>query len=374
MRTAIYAGSFDVLTTGHLWMIREGSQLFDKLIVAVSNNADKKYMFDFATRLRLVRESIQKESEFENVEVVAVENDFIVTLAQNKDVSYLLRGIRSNLDYEYESQISRINSDLSSGRYLQSVFLMPSPQVGHISSSMVKGLIGFKGWEQASSQYVPLPVASEMCYRFSDQITFRARLLFDKYALPMTYIGLFDMYEGDTKTPFKRPYHGIRHIHECIEQFGRIRSHLEMPDLVELALYFHDAIYVAGSNTNEQQSADLFLKYAEKSNLTAEQKSIVHKIILTTDWMENQDALVNGDLHFVHDIDFSIFAADWERFMEYENAIVAEYAIVPEAIFRQKRKEFLVKLNETGVFYTSYFDHKKAKNNIDRLLAEKYSI
>lgn len=374
MKTAIYAGSFDPITNGHLWMIREGSHLFDKLIVAVSNNADKKYTLDFQTRLRLVKESLAAEQDLDNVEVVPVENDFIVTLAKNQNVDYLLRGIRSNLDYEYESQISRINSDLSHGRYLQSLFLMPSMEVGHISSSMVKGLIGFKGWEQAAGKYIPAPVSTELIYRFSNQLNQRCGILLRKYGFKFTYLDLFDAYEGDPANPSKRPYHSLRHIQECIEQFGRIRNSFEMPDLVELALYFHDVIYQAGADNNESQSADFFMKQAAESSMTDEQKEMVKKIIITTDWLEQQDQLVNGDLHLLHDVDFSIFAADWERFLEYDEGIEKEYAHVPKEVFHKHRKDFLVKLRDMGTFYTHLFDDQKAKNNIDKLLALKYSV
>jgi pantetheine-phosphate adenylyltransferase len=371
MKIAIYAGSFDPITAGHLWMIWRGSELFDKLIVAVSTNAEKKCMFDLATRISLIKEAIieQYDGELPNVEVVSVADDYIVTFAREQGAEYLLRGIRSNIDFEYESQIARINHDIANGYHIQSVFLMPKVEVGHVSSSMVKGLIGFNGWERAVKQYVSRCVAQELYYRFSNKDHYRFDYLFKKYGFETTYRSLMNIY--DIKD---RPYHNSTHIHECIEQFARVKAHLEKPDLVELALAFHDAVYVPGNDDNEDASAKLFLEHAKKSRMPESEQAIVAKLIRSTNWLQNKDALVNTDLHILHDIDFSIFAADWARFLEYDNQIEAEYAHVPKEIFVQHRRDFLNQLANVGVFYTQHFDHEKAKNNIDKILKERYTI
>lgn len=369
-RTAIYAGSFDPITAGHLWMISQGSQLFDKLIVAVSTNAEKKCMFDLQTRISLIKESIieDNDGEIPNVEVVSVANDFIVTFARERGAEYLLRGIRSNLDFEYESQISRINRDIANGAYIQSVFLMPKVEVGHVSSSMVKGLVGFNDWERAVKQYVPRAVAAELYQKFSGKAHYRLAPTFKKYGIDMTYSQVSQIYEAED-----RPYHNILHIQECMEQFSRVRAYMEKPDLVELALYFHDAVYTPGKDDNEEKSAQLFLDKVKGSLMPDSEKELVAKLIRSTNWLQNKDALVNTDLHILHDIDFSIFASEWVRFLEYDNQIEAEYAHVPKPVFMKHRRDFLSQLLTAGVFYTQHFDQEKAKNNIDKLLQLRYS-
>src|SRR5689334_13386532 len=98
-RLGVYAGSFDPLTVGHLWMIQQGVQLFDELIVAVGVNPDKKYTFGLDERLVMLRESTKK---FRNVSVAAFSNRYLINYAQEVSATHILRGIRTESDYEFE--------------------------------------------------------------------------------------------------------------------------------------------------------------------------------------------------------------------------------------------------------------------------------
>lgn len=149
-RTAVYAGSFDPLTNGHLWMIRQAASLFDRLIVAVGTNPDKKYTFSHAGRLRMITESLQDEKQ---IVVAEFHNRFLVDFAREHGASVMIRGIRSPQDYEYERVMRHINADMEPA--ISTVFLMPPRDIAELSSSMVKGLIGPEGWEEQVRRYVP---------------------------------------------------------------------------------------------------------------------------------------------------------------------------------------------------------------------------
>lgn len=152
-RLGVYAGSFDPLTIGHLWMIEQGAQLFDKLIVAVGVNPDKRYTFPLEDRLKMLRESTAK---LPNHSVASFSNLYLIDYAQSVGATHILRGIRSAGDYEFERNMRNINGDWDDG--ICSVFLMPPRNIAEVSSSMVKGLIGPKGWRKIVRQYVPAPV------------------------------------------------------------------------------------------------------------------------------------------------------------------------------------------------------------------------
>lgn len=153
MRTAVYAGSFDPLTNGHLWMIERGLELFDRLIVAIGSNPSKSYTFSVPERLELLRRSIPS---CERLTIAHFDNRYLVDYAKRMGADYILRGIRSQADYEYERVMRHINGDMA--RQITTVFLMPPRDIAELSSSMVKGLIGPEGWEDTVRRYVPAPV------------------------------------------------------------------------------------------------------------------------------------------------------------------------------------------------------------------------
>jgi pantetheine-phosphate adenylyltransferase len=153
MRTAVYAGSFDPPTNGHLWMIRQGLMLFDRLIVAIGTNPSKKYTFSVEERVQLLGASTPPD---DHLSIEYFDNRYLVDYAKEKDAAYILRGIRSPGDYEYERVMRHINNDLAPT--ITTVFLMPPRELAQVSSSMVESLIGPKGWEKTVSRYVPEPV------------------------------------------------------------------------------------------------------------------------------------------------------------------------------------------------------------------------
>ncbi len=152
-KLGVYAGSFDPITIGHLWMIEQGVRLFDKLAVAIGVNPDKKYSFPLEERLDMLRESTRR---FPNVSVAAFSNRYLIHYAQSLGATHILRGIRTESDYEFERTMRNINGDLDSG--ICTVFLMPPRGIAEVSSSMVRGLIGPVGWQKIVRKYVPDPV------------------------------------------------------------------------------------------------------------------------------------------------------------------------------------------------------------------------
>ncbi len=99
MRTAVYAGSFDPPTNGHLWMIERGLEMFDRLIVAIGNNPAKRYSFTVEERLEMLRASAGDDTR---LEIAYFDNRYLVDYAKKMGAAYILRGIRSPNDYEYE--------------------------------------------------------------------------------------------------------------------------------------------------------------------------------------------------------------------------------------------------------------------------------
>jgi pantetheine-phosphate adenylyltransferase len=156
-RIAVYAGSFDPPTNGHLWMIEQGSKTFDKLIVAVGINPDKKYTFTVEERLQMLQKSVKDSS---NINFDEFNNKFLVNYAQQIGADFILRGIRNTTDFNSEKEMNNVNSDINSN--ITTIFLMPPRKLCEVSSSLVKGLVGPDGWEKIVCQYVPKPVFDKL--------------------------------------------------------------------------------------------------------------------------------------------------------------------------------------------------------------------
>jgi pantetheine-phosphate adenylyltransferase len=150
MRTAVYAGSFDPPTNGHLWMIERGLEMFDRLIVAIGSNPVKSYSYSVPERLEMLRASIPQS---DRLEIAHFDNRYLVDYAKKHNAAYVLRGIRSPNDYEYERVMRHINSDMAPE--ITTVFLMPPRDFAEVSSSMIKSLTGPEGWEETVKRYVP---------------------------------------------------------------------------------------------------------------------------------------------------------------------------------------------------------------------------
>lgn len=166
MKIAIYAGSFDILTYGHMWIIRQGANLFEKLFVAVGTNPDKSCLFEVSDRVQMLEECLQ-EIESENVEVVKMENKFLVNFAKDVGAGWYIRGIRNPSDYAFEKTIAEVNAELLNNVY--PIWIPSNRKYGNISSSVVRSLIGPEGWEQVICNMVPTPIYKRLLKEFSSR-------------------------------------------------------------------------------------------------------------------------------------------------------------------------------------------------------------
>ena len=139
MRVAIYPGSFDPVTNGHLDIITRGSKVFDKLIVGVLVNVDKVGLFPIEERVELIK---RVTKHLENVEVVSF-NGLLVELAKKNNARVILKGLRAVSDCEYEFQMALMNSQLDSD--VETLFMTTSAANSFLSSSSVKQVAKFGG-------------------------------------------------------------------------------------------------------------------------------------------------------------------------------------------------------------------------------------
>lgn len=156
-RTALYPGSFDPPTRGHEDLIRRAAALADRLVVAVVVNPNKQPLFSAAERVGLLAEAV---ADLPNVTIGRFEG-LVVEFARTIDATMLVRGVRSVGDFESEQQMAQMNRQLHPG--LETVFLAPSPGLGHLSSTLVREIAKLGGDVGAM---VPPGVATALHARF----------------------------------------------------------------------------------------------------------------------------------------------------------------------------------------------------------------
>ena len=158
-RIALYPGSFDPVTNGHMDILRQSLALADKVVVAIGIHPGKTPLFSFEERLNLIHASARAEfarEEAERIDVISF-SDLVVNTAREQGAAYLVRGLRDGTDLDYEMQMAGMNATLEPN--IKTVFLPASPTVRHITATLVRQIAKMGG---EISEFVPEPVASPL--------------------------------------------------------------------------------------------------------------------------------------------------------------------------------------------------------------------
>ena len=157
--SAIYPGSFDPFTNGHYGILKQAQPLFHKITLAVATNPEKtNSMFSLDNRLAFLRDvaGCHDNLKVGHYPIKGPGALYTVDYAVSIGAKYLIRGLRNNSDFEAEFAMAHIN--LGINPKIHTVFFMADPKLSSVSSSMVRGLIGPKGWPNAIKEYIPMPM------------------------------------------------------------------------------------------------------------------------------------------------------------------------------------------------------------------------
>ncbi len=357
MKTGIYAGSFDMLTSGHVWVINQALAIFDKLYIAIGTNPGKKTAFALYERIAMIKAAFPNEPK---IEVVSFENQFLVNFCKNNSIDIMVRGIRNVADLEYETQVLYINEKIN--KNIKSVYFIPPTELAGVSSSMVKGLIGFPEWQFVVEGLVPkvnMPTISSWHYgpRFRNSM----------HGINYNYPEIAKLYCAPG-----RYYHTLQHIEEMMSEIS-LNVNLNMFDwrrkaMMTAALY-HDIVYSPLAKDNEEKSVEMYLEMTKDNMTSPEEIRFVTSLILATKNHEAEDLMQNLFI----DADLAILAAPRDRFNEYERQIRAEYSMAPDVLYNKGRAEFVSDmLARPKIFLTNEFAKKEAaaRSNLQSLLTK----
>jgi pantetheine-phosphate adenylyltransferase len=148
-KIALFPGSFDPITKGHVDIIKKSLLIFDELVIGIGSNSAKKSLFTIDQRMSWIKEVFKDETRLD----IQIYNGLTVDFCKKIDANFIVRGLRSGLDFEYEQSIAFANKEMEPG--IETVFLLSSPSTSNISSTIVRDIIVNKG---DYSKFVPMGI------------------------------------------------------------------------------------------------------------------------------------------------------------------------------------------------------------------------
>lgn len=361
---AMYCGSFDPITKGHLDIIRRAAGNYDRLIVNVGLNRNKQTLFDADTRVRLIKEAVRGLPQCHKIDVIA-DPRMIVDIAMLYGVDVLIRGARQGTDDEMqERNLAEVNSCLAKirGRKLVTeIIRQTDPFLCSVSSTMVKKLCEMKQF-----------IAAERCVVPSVHQELLKKYLFDFWKA-----GLRNSTEYDWKKIVAaysgRPYHNLSHLGYMfnmlqiyVDQTGLLNYDSAAAKELMLAICLHDYVYDVRRDDNETLSGDEAYKLCTYSAISAPKiKSLVTATAHDNDNLHDLQPLIC-------DLDLSVLGTfnkkEWQR---YTGGIRKEYGCYSDEEYIPARIRVLENfLHKERIFHTDFFFNMLEKQARSNLTAE----
>jgi pantetheine-phosphate adenylyltransferase len=365
MDKIVYAGTFDPMTNGHWWVIKEGLEMAKNVLVFVAENPNKKTVFTAQERKSMI-EQVAKDNKVETrVSVHIIKNEYVALRALKMGASYMIRGIRNSIDFDYEAILQRANTDTLQGA--KTVFVMPPRDLDSVSSSFVKSLVGPVGWHWNIKQFLPHAIYVQWLKRFISNVS--NEFVKDKRKYPQYDEFLNNVFSFYGKED--RYYHNLEHVVHCIQELQWQYQNNNQDGLdyeqVFLAILGHDLIYKANEQkTDEELSSEKTLEILGKS------ASEASEIILSTQHLRDLGRSFSLEEKLMRSIDLAILAQPNKIYKQYTGNIRKEYSQYTDEDYLKGRQAVLEKfLKDENLFESEGFEEYTvaAKANIRKELA-----
>lgn len=373
MKKIAFTGSFDPITKGHLWVVQEGLEIAEKVVLMIAVNPAKKCMFSEKERKEMIYNSLVEYGIEDRVEIVISKNEYVAQAAMDFDCQYLIRGIRSAVDFDYESLIQKANTEVLGGA--KTIFVMPPRDLESVSSSFIKNLVGPIGWHWNIKKFITNAVYDALIKKYLEECI-------KKY----TGLNLNDTQREKFLTTVlekykNRTYHNIDHIVHCFQELewflsnAQSTEHINIQD-VGLAIFTHDIIYGAKEEKIDEELSAIWLENYLKEIEQFRQEPV--DIVLSTAHLSGKYKVDTPEKELMTSIDLAILGQRDEIYKRYADGVRKEYSFVNDSDYvagRIKALDFLLNhtlfLNEDFTRYESRA-RTNMKNEKDRLVS--YSI
>jgi pantetheine-phosphate adenylyltransferase len=361
MKKIAFSGSFDPITNGHLYVLKEGLEIAGKALLIIAVNPDKKTLFSAQERKEMIYQTLVENKIEHQVDILISKKEFVAQIALENDCQYLIRGIRNGIDFDYESLIQKANTEVLHGA--KTIFIMPPRELESVSSSFIKNFIGPVGWHWYIQKFV-----SESVYRFIvKKYLFQYIQQYTKVPtehLPSLISTLEQHYQEKN-----RFYHNLNHILHCYEELDWLASNYEISTEaiqdIGAAIFAHDIIYNAKQKqSDEELSAQWLLNYGKSLNINFESSA---KLVSSTAYFSsNQPPSEDEKTQIMHSIDFAILGSQEEQYKIYQENIRQEYSYVDQKDYCIGRIQALHQLLKKTIYQSIYFSkyENQARKNI----------
>ena len=355
---AVYPGSFDQITNGHMDIIKRAGKMFDSLTILVAKNPDKQGFLPIMQRIPLIKKAL-KDLGLKNVTVDTSEG-ITVNYAKSHGIDAMVRGLRNDKDFEYEMDLYNVNSLIEPE--VDTVFIPTNPNTKSISSSIVREVYKLGG---NLSKMVPENAAAFLSkpeylrYFEGELYSVLAKLGADDNFAEKTVNEITSKY-GDKS----RGYHGTNHITSMlknIEEFlqnSKEANKLKNIDEFKFAVFMHD--FINGEKDDVKKSAEnaeKILKEIDGNYDTA----YIKELITATDYSVSRRDLT-FDQRLMRDLDLSILGENPDKYKEYSKQIREQYSQYSDEEFGKARKDLLLSFAQTPVIYNTEYFRRKYEN------------
>jgi len=345
MTIAVYAGSFDPITNGHIHIIEKACRLFDNVFVLIACSNKKKYTFTEKERLSMCKDSL--DSSGISADVKFCHDRFVAEFAvEELAAQFLVRGIRSVNDFQEEFDMYHINKKISS--CIETVFLMPDIDLSALRSSIVKGLVGNKSWWWPVRGMVSDSVLKAFARK-------KAELLYQEVNPCPGSFGRLDKIYGANS------YHDWIHILNCVQVARELESSFKSLENAIKALILHDAVDLRANGLDPERDDWWYdANFAE--------------LVRATDHSSELDPSgFSKDARLVHDIDLEVLSWSPDRYQKYTELVRKEYNNCSNKEWSAGRSEFLKSMMGRKIIYWTeefYTKNLKARLNMNWELSQ----
>lgn len=368
MKSIAFAGSFDPITNGHLYVIEQALHIAQEVFVILAINNSKKYMFDENTRKQMVQKAIDTLPQGNRVKVIVSHNEYVAqTVKTQLHCEYLIRGIRSGLDFDYENLIQKTNTDTLYGA--QTLFVIPPKELDCVSSSFVKSLVGPIGWHWHIKNFIPQYTYQVWVEKYIKDTVFS----YCGKETPQFIDTLIQKYKQNN-----RFYHNTEHIAHCLQELQWLDKQEKINEtekiILCLAILGHDCIYGAQDKqyTDEQLSAKYMGQIVMK-NFPLINHTIVEQLIENTQHITSTQNNYTKLNNILNSIDLAILSKPTPIYKNYCASVRLEYQQYNEQQYQTGRIKVLQHiLSMDKIFkHTSFYHYETlARQNIQQEIHE----
>lgn len=371
MKKIAFTGSFDPITKGHLWVVQEGLEIAEKVVLMIAVNPEKKYMFTEDERKKMIYQSLVEYGIEDKVEIVVSKNEYVAQSAIDFGCDYLIRGIRSAVDFDYESLIQKANTEVLGGA--KTIFVMPPRDLESVSSSFIKNLVGPVGWHWNIKKFVSNAVYDALIKKYLMRcISKYTGLHLNEGSLNELTETIIDKYKD-------RTYHNINHIVHCYQELEWYLSNRTTDEKIAiedvgLAILTHDIIYGAKEEkSDEELSAEWTKNYL--TSIGVDRDNVI-EIILSTAHLSGKYACDTLEKQLMSSIDLAILGQREEIYQRYADGVRKEYSYVNDSDYSKGRVKALDYLMTLNLYANKVFSkyEEKAKRNMKKEQSHLLSI